>query len=290
LSERRGPWYLLTGVLIGIALGLFIAWVVNPVMYIDTAPYSLGKTDKDQLRILIAQAYLSNGDLGRARARLGLLQDDFEMKVLAEQAQRILAQNGSPADARALAQLAADLQQAQSVGSTEAVAQLPSQTPVPGKTQADFEPSPTLDPAFAIQTPTSKPTRTSTPPATFTPRPTATPLPTQGAPFALDKKEKVCDSSLPGPLLQVEAYNSDGDPVSGVRVEVTWESGEDFFFTGLYPKISAGYADFNMSPGFVYSLRVGAGGELVPKLETHTCTEKGKPDYTGGWLVRFKQP
>jgi hypothetical protein len=290
MNERRGAWYLFTGILIGIGIGLLIGWVLDPIEYIDTAPYSLRQSDKDQIRVLIAQAYLSNGDLGRARARLALLQDEIELKVLAEQAQRILAQNGSPQDARALAQLAADLQQAQTAGSTQAVVLRSSDMPIPSETQPNYIPTSTLDPALAIQTPTAKPTRTPTLPATFTPRPTATPAPTQGSPFALDKKGKVCDPGLPGALIQVEVFNSADEPVSGVRVDVTWESGQDFFYTGLYPQISPGYADFNMSLGYIYSLRVGAGGELVPNLEVHTCTQKGKPDYPGGWMVTFKQP
>ena len=30
-QERRGPWYLLTGLVLGLAFGLVFAWVVSPV-------------------------------------------------------------------------------------------------------------------------------------------------------------------------------------------------------------------------------------------------------------------
>jgi hypothetical protein len=58
-SEERGPWYLLTGMVIGIVLGLVYAWVVQPVRYVNTSPGSLRVEFKDRYRALIASAYLS---------------------------------------------------------------------------------------------------------------------------------------------------------------------------------------------------------------------------------------
>jgi Tfp pilus assembly protein PilF len=87
MNEKRGPWYLLTGLVIGAVLGLLYAWVVRPVQYTNTAPNSLRADYKDQYRAIIAVAYLANGDLLRARARLELLQDPDLYRVLAEQAQ-----------------------------------------------------------------------------------------------------------------------------------------------------------------------------------------------------------
>jgi hypothetical protein len=106
MNENRGPWYLLTGLVIGAALGLLYAWVVRPVQYTNTAPSSLRAEYKDQYRAIIAAAYLANGDLLRARARLELLQDSDLYRVLAEQAQRTLADGGSPQEARGLGLLA----------------------------------------------------------------------------------------------------------------------------------------------------------------------------------------
>ena len=65
MSEQRGPWYLLTGLVIGVALGLLIAYVIYPVEYTDTAPFSLRTDAKETLRGLIAQAYMADGDLAR---------------------------------------------------------------------------------------------------------------------------------------------------------------------------------------------------------------------------------
>ncbi len=297
MSRRResegggGPWYLLTGLLIGIAMGLLVAWGLYPVEYTNTAPYTLGAANKDAFRLLIAQSYLVNGDVGRAQGRLALLRDDNPIQALAEQAQRMLGKDTNPEAPRVLAQLASDLQQAALSPVPQAVAQAASLTPAPDEPRPQLSPSPTLEEVGgAIRSATPNPTETATPRATFPPRPSPPPRPTQGAPFAVLDKEKICDPDLPGPLLQVDVINAKGDPAGGVRVDVLWANGHDTFYTGLYPEISAGYADFNMDVGVVYSLQVGQGGEQVNNLETHTCKVKDGKDYPGGWMLRFNQP
>ncbi len=106
MNEHRGPWYLITGVLIGIGLGLAYAWMLHPVEYTDTAPNTLRSEYKDEYRALISQAYAVTGDLVRARARLELLGDTDVHRALAEQAQRSLAQGDSADESRTLGILA----------------------------------------------------------------------------------------------------------------------------------------------------------------------------------------
>lgn len=118
-EDERGHLYLLTGLIIGVVLGLAYSWWYQPVKYTDTAPASLQREFKDKYRALIAVAYLGNSDLVRARGRLELLKDDDVLRALSEQAQRTLAETGaasSPetaAEARALGLLAIALGQAQ---------------------------------------------------------------------------------------------------------------------------------------------------------------------------------
>ncbi len=111
--DERGPWYLLTGLVLGIALGLVYAWWVQPVRYTNTLPASLQAEFKDQYRALIAAAYQGNRDPVRARARLELLHDPDLYRALSEQAQRTLAENRDDPEARALGMLAIDLGQAE---------------------------------------------------------------------------------------------------------------------------------------------------------------------------------
>lgn len=108
-QDRRGSWYLLTGVVLGIAFGLVYSWVVSPVKYIDAPPYSLREDYKEQYRVLVALAYLSSGDLLRAQDRLNQLKDSDIVQTIASQAQRALADGHPDEEVKALSQLAAAL-------------------------------------------------------------------------------------------------------------------------------------------------------------------------------------
>jgi hypothetical protein len=314
-GEKRGPWYLLTGLAIGIAMGLLYAWVFQPVKYVDTVPGSLRADFKDQYRALIAAAYLGNGDLLRARARLDLLKDENMFRALSEQAQRTLAQQGPDADARALGLLAIALGQAPP-GPAIAITQqrltplaqptrtdsalLPSETAAPVASQPT-ETSIALGTGQQTQPPTPAPTiesaalasplaASASPPPTSTPRPTLSFTATPGGPFILLSQEKLCDTPLDAPLVQIEALDRFNNPVAGALVIVTWAGGEDRFFTGLKPEKGAGYADFAPETGTLYTLRLGENGELVTDLAGLMCTPTSGAPYWGAWLLKFVQP
>jgi hypothetical protein len=105
-SDRRGSWYLLTGVVLGVAVGLVYSWVISPVRYVDAPPYSLRSDYKDQYRALVAIAYLYNHDLLRAEGRLAQLKDSSPAQTLAKQSQRALAAGHPEEEIRALGILA----------------------------------------------------------------------------------------------------------------------------------------------------------------------------------------
>lgn len=272
IHEERGSWYLITGLVVGLGIGLLYAWVINPVKYINTSPASLRADFKGQYRSLIALAYASSDDIGRARARLALLGDPDPARALAVQAQQILAAGGSASDARSLAFLAAAMGQnpalaAVTPNQTEGFQGTTSST-IPNPGQGDLSPTAPLS-AVKTATPTPNPTPSRTP---LPPLPTRTLTPTPGAPFVLKGTPQIlCDSSQPVPLLEVEVQDSRGVPVPGAEVIVTWNTGEDHFYTGLKPEIDMGYADFEMATDQTYSLRLANGGELVNGLRAKEC-------------------
>jgi hypothetical protein len=110
-DPARGFWYLLTGLVIGLVIGLAYAWLAQPVRYVDTPPVSLGAEFKDQYRMMIAVAFAADNDLVRAVERLKLLQDEDAFQALTGQAQRILAAEGSLEEARFLSALAVAIEQ-----------------------------------------------------------------------------------------------------------------------------------------------------------------------------------
>ena len=323
--NQRGPWYLITGLIIGVVLGLVYAWLVQPVQYVDTAPASLRGPFKDRYRALIASAYMSNGDIVRARARLELLEDEDIYRSLAEQAQRTLAEQGTSDEARALGLLAIAIGQGvpdtSLIASTNPSAEVdtpPSSTPITTDTHtpAPTETSTPVPTSTGTSTPTSQtttadalnaestvepeasptpendgtPTETPIPRPTDTPTLTATPTRTPGAPFELVDSERVCDQALPEPLIQVFAENASGNPASGVEVIVTWTGGEERFFTGLKPEKGMGYADFTPLANIIYTLRLGESGEPVDGLTTVTCLNHEGGTFWGAWVLEFVQP
>lgn len=301
--RRRGnaPWYLLTGFVLGLALGLVYAWLISPVELVDGAPGALNAQDKDRYRAMVALAYQADGNLERARQRLQLLKDPNSPLTLAAQAQRLVAAKTGEPESQALAALAAAL----SPQSTLSPLPLLTFTPSPTQTLFPLEisPSDTLAPGEAVRSPTPLPSQTPTPTptitltptitrtpiVTFTPFATALPTATLGAPFSLKGKKQVCDASLPHGLLQVEVDNAAGKGVAGVTILVTWpDNNQDTFYTGLMSDFGPGYADFGMSPGVTYSVRAGESGQVVPGLSIPTCGS-GNAAYSGGWKVTFGQ-
>ena len=293
MRDERGPWYLLTGFLLGVGLGLLYAWVASPVEYVDTSPFSLRKDFKDQYRAMIASAYMANGDLVRARARLDLLKDEDIFQTLAEQAQRTLAGGSAPQEARALGMLAV------------ALGQSPATLAAPG----GGEPSPALQetgvitptlPLSAVLTMTlpvttpdgapqpTEPSPTDAP--TITPLPTRLPTPTIGSPFVLKSEELSCNPAQGTPLIIVQAFDAAGQGVRGVEAVVNWEGDESHFFTGLKSELGMGYADFTMTPGVVYTLRLAEGGQTIPNLTAQECEAEGGERYWGSWRLVFIQP
>jgi hypothetical protein len=282
--DGQGNWYLLTGLIIGLALGLLIAWVISPVQYVDTGPSSLSAEYKDEHRRIVALAYNADRNLTRARERIRLVDGEQSVQALASQAQRMLANNQPAQEARALAVLAADLSRAPGQDSTQAVAGVPTDTLMPaaestspaGETAA-AQPTATLAEVDAIQTPTNPPptptsSRTPTPRPTATPTTTATPRQILDAPFTLKNKREVCDGSIPAGMLHIEVSGEDGEPLPGVHILITWQDGTDDFYTGLAPEISPGYADFQMTTGILYSLEVGDASEPLNDLKsTSAC-------------------
>ena len=286
MSEKRGNLYLLTGLLIGVLVGVLVSMTL-PVRYIDTDPSLLQNADKDLYRSLIARAYLVEADNNRALARLELLGDVNPQDTLVAQAQQLLATGGSEEESRALALLAAAINQ----GVVQITA-LPLTNDRP--TTAPLEASPVstaqVEPGNALtSTPETEVSRTQV--VTITPHPTITPLPTEGSPYELVEQSEVCDAGLTTPLIQVFVFNRSDNPVEGVRIEISiTNGGMEAFYTGLYPEISPGYADYQMVEGMSYNLRVGEAGQLVQNLSIPRCESDDGKTFPGSIKLIFRKP
>lgn len=263
-SKPRFPWLaLIIGLLVGLAGGLFYAWFVNPVTFVNVSPDQLRVEDQRQYVLLVAESYMQDNDLARAQDRLRRLGLRDPVEWVALQADDALL-SGAPSDrVRALTTLA------EALGASPMAAEVFSGTSAP-----------TSPPAAPSPTPTFEGMPTLTPEA---PGSTASPAPTAGAPTAtpdlfpetdlsLSEREIFCEDDIPGGQIQVWAFDAAGRGIPAMEVRVEWDGGEGTFYTGLKPAISPGYADFQMDADREYTITLIGLAEPVVGIDGAACT------------------
>lgn len=275
MRDNRGPWYLITGLILGVIIGIAYGWGVQPVEYRDTPPGSMRSDFQDHWRVQIALAYQASQDLPRAQARLALLGSPNPAGELTAQAQRWLERN--PDEARALSSLAAALGASQ-----------------PASSGTPAEPSATTPADGTLQSSNPSTARTATPPSAaspvFTPLATRTPTATPGAAYELLTQELRCQAAGQAPRLEVIALDAAGEPVPGVTALVEAPGLQAQFVTGLKPELGLGYADYEIEPEITYSLRLADGGLIIPGLAAVTCQTADGAQAWGAWRFTFQQP
>ena len=288
----------LLGLVVGLAVGILYAWVLDPPPLSLTTPAALNQHDREVYTVLIAAAYAQDGDMERARDRLDGLEDPDVESMVVSLAERYIYENRDVRDVRALAQLA------DSMGQTSAAVRpfiaTPTVTPTPSAT-ATREPTitPTKPTATSTATRTVTPTRRrATVTATATRVPTRTPTPPPDR-FRVAQSVALCDENNGG-LLRVYTRDGKGNPVPGIQVVVAWPGESDTLFTGFKPEVDLGYADFVMEEGEEYSVTLmGVDSETAsaacPKAHgTGTQREDVCPDLEQGtlpsWQVVFQLP
>ena len=174
------------GLTAGAVVGLLLGWVVWPVKYVDTAIADLAPEYKEEYILLLASAYVTDGDLEKAEVRLARLEVPNVKQSLSALIDRYILEGRDEADIQALVALA----HARGITSPEMLAYLATPTPVPTDTPLPTPtplptdtptatPVPSTDtPIPPTDTPVPQPTNTSVPLPTSTPvPPTNTPAP-----------------------------------------------------------------------------------------------------------------
>jgi hypothetical protein len=109
---RRGcsrPIILLlaVGLAVGTAFSLWYGWVVSPLQYTDTDMAHLHPAYRDDVALMVSESYAVDADLDKARARLALLSVSDPASMVADLADKAIAQNEPLPHIRALARMAA---------------------------------------------------------------------------------------------------------------------------------------------------------------------------------------
>lgn len=287
MNNKWLPLIWLLALAVGFGLGLFYAWTIAPIQYIEAEPHTLRDDFKDHYRAAIAAAYHSNPDLERARARLDLLGDPNPSQALSAQAQRMVANGESPNSIQQVALLASAL---------EGFAEVSSPTADPTKS-ASVEG--TLVPASITATTSDLPpesgieseqTSTPIPITSVTPKPSQIPTVTLGAPYQMVGQDRICDQELAEGLLQILVIKASRKQIPGAEIIVTWAGGEEHIFTGLKPELGNGYADYVMEFDVSYSVHMANGGTPASEISAPECTGSDESIYHGGVRITFQQP
>ena len=272
-SKYRRPrrplsgWGLFFGIVLGIAGGLYYAWVLDKRIEVDTEPWQLNEADRANYIIGITLQYNYDGDLGKAVERL------LAMKLPGDPIQSVadvacrLATTGyvdNSSGVRAVRSLMVFYQLQGRSGCADTLVAMSDQlTPIPSIEAA----TPTLRPP-ATKTPTPVPAAQASP----TPQAVIVPSIQPQADYAVADVRTFCSTRFSG-VIEVRVGDFDGNGIPGTGIRVRWENNEDVFFTGLKPERGSDYADFQMEAGKSYTVEVLGGSDPTQPLVAGTCTD-----------------
>ncbi len=254
----------LVGLAIGIFVGLYYAWKVDPRVQTNTAPWQLSADGQRDYMIAVSLSYAHDHDLARTVERLQDLRlGAATWQTLAKTACD-LARTSFVSTNTGLTAVRNMVQLAQSQGATDcASTMLPLYTNTPAPTPTVVTPTPSLIPP-ATKTPTLGPT--FTPATPVTPEITSTP---SGA-FRIALLQPVCDPRSPG-MIEFTVQDVDGAGIPGIPVQVSTDTGKDNFFTGLKSERGAGYADYQMTAGNTYTVSLPGLSDPTQALDAKAC-------------------
>lgn len=88
-QKKQPPLYLLTGLIIGIALGLFVGYRLFPVQFFDITPASLHRDFQEDYLVMVSLAYQADNDIGRAYSRISEMMSPVDIDQLRTMSLRI---------------------------------------------------------------------------------------------------------------------------------------------------------------------------------------------------------
>ncbi len=303
-NEDQGPRfssaYLGTGAFIGLILGLILSLAFFRMRWVDITPKNLNAEGQLHYVSAVALAYDAEKDLGRARARLEVLEPSMTLPLYVKGfGIHVRTEDGGPSPRMlAVYYLAIDLSDGviEIDGLEEFLAEdeeeaVPAEEPTPveeSKLPTATQPLADTQPTEAAiaesgETEEVEPIAEDlTPPDLIVAE-----VMINDQPFQLAERLNFCDQIL-SQQLQVEVLDDDGVPLQGVQVFIQWDGGSETFFTGLYPEINDGYADFAMTGEVIYQLQVGGTSLFIEDIRANACTLDDGTTYIGGVWLKFE--
>ena len=78
--------------------------------------------------------------------------------------------------------------------------------------------------------------------------------------------------------------------LAGIEILISWDGGEEGFFTGLKPELGNGYADFLMMPDTTYTVQLARGSDVARGIAAPACQSPDGTTRLGGVKLTFQQP
>lgn len=243
----------MSSVVLGIALGLVITWVLLPVQFTNADTADLRPSYKDDYVRMISAAYQVDGDLGAAKDRLSQLEIGNPVRTINDLITReqTVSTNGDSVDA--LTNLAQALS-----ATPETVAS--RGTPGASETQAVMV--------------------------------VATPVETVPRFVLVEHTQLGCQDEPDAPHLRFIVRDVAGHDLPNVAIQIRWAGGDDTIVTGLKPERGVGYADYEATPGTFSATIMNARGDSVSDLLIGDAPANCRADRGAtprGWKLVFQQ-
>lgn len=266
--------------LIGLAAALYYAWIEEPVTFTQASPARLRASYRDEYILLVSQAYEANGNWDVAEERLAALGASDPGQLILEQIEKTLREGRPSSELASLANLA------RQAGAVSPVLDVFAPAPTPSlvvQEVPESTPQVAADPVLPVVE--------SSDIESNQPQPAVSPVeqvvPTQVPAYRLLKMEKVCTPGEPMDRIEVVILDSLLEPLPGVEVLVSWDGGQDHFFTGFKPELGLGFGDINIEPDISYELTIAGNSQSVADIRLEICDSLAG-DYPGGWRLTFQ--
>lgn len=94
---KRSVGSVLVGLLLGLALGVFLGWEQYPVKYTNSPLSALAVPYQEEYTVMVAEGYLYDGDITAALERLRPLGKENVFAYIQELTERYISQSNVPA-------------------------------------------------------------------------------------------------------------------------------------------------------------------------------------------------
>jgi len=96
MATKRYVGSLLIGVLVGLAIGVYLGWEQFPVQYTNSSLAALAPRAQEEYTVMVAEGYQYDQDITAAIARLQPLNKDNVFDYIQELTERFIAQSNVP--------------------------------------------------------------------------------------------------------------------------------------------------------------------------------------------------